>query len=246
MAPGQLITLFSAKGGCGKTTVATNLAAVLHAEGRKRVCLVDLDLEFGDVASMLGLRADRSLTDLLDDDGPLAPDRIPALMTPFRPGLDCLLAPAGPGESQRVPVSLIVELLAVLPTLYDYVIVDTPSRFSAHVLAALDVADHQVLLATPERHALKNLRITLDMLDLLTYQRGTRSIVFNRSDARVDPTAADIAALVRSPIAGHLPLRWEVPASINEGVPLAAAMPNHVLSRAVRRLAEALVVADGG
>jgi pilus assembly protein CpaE len=231
---GRIVTVFSAKGGCGKTTLATNLAAVLHAGGARRVCLVDLDLVFGDVASTLDLEPERSLVDAL---GKLDADRIADLVTSFRPGLDCILAPAGAGEGARVPPGLVGDLLALLPAVYDHVVVDTPAQFSANVLTALDAAHHQVLLTTPERPALKNLRLTLDMLDLLSYPRETRAIVVNRADSRIGLTAPEVEDLVRSPIAGQLPSRWDVPASIDRGVPLVMTDPDHVVSLAIRRLA---------
>jgi MinD-like ATPase involved in chromosome partitioning or flagellar assembly len=166
-------------------------------------------------------------------------------MTSFQVGVDCLLAPAAPGDFSRIPVGLVSELLALLPTVYDYIVVDTPARFSSCVLAALDAADYQVLLTTPERPALKNLRLTLDVLDLLPYDRGSRLIVFNRSDSDTGLTARDVEAMVKSPIAGYLPSGADVPASTNQGVPLASAQPDHVVSQAVRRLADSLVATEG-
>jgi pilus assembly protein CpaE len=244
---GQIITVFAAKGGCGKTTLATNLAVVLHDGGARRICLVDLDLESGDVASTLGLIPARSLADAIPYAGQLDAGRVASMMTSFQVGLDCLLAPAAPGDFSRIPVGLVTELLALLPRVYDYIVVDTPARFSSYVLAGLDAADYQVLLTTPERPALKNLRLTLDVLDLLPYDRQSRLIVFNRSDSDSDTglTAGDVEAMVKSPIAGHLPNRVDVPASTNYGVPLASTQPDHVVSQAVRRLAEALVATDG-
>jgi MinD-like ATPase involved in chromosome partitioning or flagellar assembly len=242
---GQIITVFAAKGGCGKTTLATNLAVVLHDGGARRVCLVDLDLESGDLASTLGLIPARSLANAIPYAGELDAGRVASLMTSFRVGLDCLLAPAAPGDFRRIPVGLVSELLALLPTVYDYIVVDTPARFSSIVLAGLDAADYQVLLTTPERPALKNLRQTLDVLDMLPYDRGSRLIVFNRSDSDTGLAARDVEAMVKSPIAGYLPSRADVPASTNDGVPLASAQPDHVVSQAVRRLADALVANDG-
>jgi Flp pilus assembly CpaE family ATPase len=233
---GRIITMFSAKGGCGKTTLATNLAAVLHADGARRVCLVDLDLTFGDVASTLALDPRRSLVDAVPWQGRLDGSRVPSLVTAFRPGLDCILAPAGPGDGARVRASLVAELLTVLPSSYEYVVVDTPAQFSEHVLTALDAADHQVLMTTPERPALKNLRLTLDMLDLLAYPRQSRAIVVNRCDSRVGLSTTEVEDLVRSPIAGQLPSRRDVPDSINRGVPLAITDPEHVVTRAIRQL----------
>ncbi|MEU0093477.1 P-loop NTPase [Kribbella sp. NPDC006257] len=263
MANGQIITVFAAKGGCGKTTLATNLATVLHDRGTHRVCLFDLDLEYGDVAGVLGLRSERSMIDALANPAAtgdpsyrdpaatgdpsyrdLTAAQVFRMMTSYRPGLDCLLAPTRPGEAALIPVALVSRLLELLPLLYDFVVVDTPSGFSTQVLAALDAADHHVLVTTPDRPALKNLRATIDMLDLLQYDRTARSIVVNRSDAAADlPDVLD--QLVRNPIAGYLPSWNGVPASINRGEPLTAADRDHPVSLAIRQLAATLLPADG-
>jgi MinD-like ATPase involved in chromosome partitioning or flagellar assembly len=241
--PGRVITVFSAKGGCGKTTLATNLAVVLHAGGANRVCLLDLDLGFGDVATTLQLTPERTLADAVPLKRKLDMLGASALVTPFRPGLDCILAPVGPGEAERVPASLVGDLLAVLPAMYDYVVVDTPAQFSEHVLAALDDSNHHVLMTTPEMPTLKSLRLTLDTLDLLSYRRQARSVVFNRSDSRVGLAETEVERVLRSPVACRIPSSWDVPASINRGVPLALAQPEHPVSVAVRRFAEAYLVA---
>jgi MinD-like ATPase involved in chromosome partitioning or flagellar assembly len=241
----QIITVFSAKGGSGKTTVAINLAVALHDGGARHVCLVDLDLAFGDVAISLQLAPTRTLIDAvamppIDDDE----ERLSALLTEFRPGLDCLLAPVEPGDAEKVPATLVTELLDQLRQRYDYVVIDTPSQFSEHVLAALDSSHHHVLLTTPEVPALKNLRLTLDMLDLLSYSRGARSIVFNRSDAYGGLSAADVETAIKSPIAAHVPSSRDVPVSINQGVPIGLSKPDHPVSQAIRQLAAASIVGE--
>jgi pilus assembly protein CpaE len=244
MADGRIITVFATKGGCGKTTVATNLAVTLCARGTRRVCLVDLDLEYGDIACVLGLRVQRTLRNAVDWAGDLTIEQVASLMTPFRPNLDCLLAPTGPGDASHIPHTLVKDLLSLLPALYDFVVIDTPAQFSWVVLTALDAADRQVLVTTPERPALKNLRLTLDVLDLL-YDAVDRSVVVNREDARAGLTPAEIDQLIRTPVAVGLPSWTGVPASINRGEPLAFAYPDHPVSQAIRRLAEQLASSDG-
>ena len=91
--------------------------------------------------------------------------------------------------------------------MFDYVVVDTPPQFTDQVLAALDASHHYVLVATPDIPALKNLRITLDMFDLLDYPRERRLVVLNRGDAKVGLTAADIDRVLRVPIAAHDPVQ---------------------------------------
>jgi pilus assembly protein CpaE len=244
-APGVIVAVLAAKGGCGKTTFAINLALALHAEGARRVCLLDLDLDSGDVASSLHIDADCTLLDAVPGVRTLNRAAVASLVTQYKPGLDCILAPVGPGEAERIPPTLVRDLLAALPTLYDYVIVDTPARFPAHVLAALDAADHHVLVTVPEIPALRSLRLTLDVLDLLSYRRDSRSIIVNRTDPRVVLSAKNVEALVRSPIAGHVPFSWDVPASINNGAPIVAADPDHPASKAIRAFARTQVSAEG-
>jgi Flp pilus assembly CpaE family ATPase len=239
---GQVTTVFSAKGGTGKTTIATNLAVALAEGGEHRVCLLDLDLAFGDVAISLQLDPRRTVVDALSLGEHLDSAKVATLVTNYSPGLDCVLAPVEPGDAERIPATLVAEIIAVLSGMYDFVVIDTPAQFSEHVLVALDASHHHVLITTPEVPALKNLRLTLDMLDLLSYGRNSRFILFNRSDADVGLSAADVERVVKGPISAHVPSSREVPASINRGTPLTAEQPDHPVSQAVRAFAQHQIV----
>jgi Flp pilus assembly CpaE family ATPase len=230
---GEVTTVFSAKGGCGKTTFATNLAVTLATAGQ-RVCLVDLDFAFGDVAITLGLTPTRTVLDVLSLGKTLSEDKVASLVTPYTNGVDCLLAPVAPGEAERIPVAATSTVIDLLRGMYDHVVIDTPAQINEQVLTALDAAHNHVLLTTPELPALKNLRLVLDMLDLLAYERNSRTIVLNRSDADVGLSDADIERVVKSPIAGRVPSSRDVPVSINKGVPLSVQNGQHPVSIAVR------------
>lgn len=236
----RIVTVCSTKGGTGKTTIATNLAAALHARSH-RVCLIDLDLEFGDAAISLRLQPTRSLVDAIGMDVTSSDDAVATLVTPFRPGLDCILAPIEPGAASRIPPEVVTNLLALLRHRYDVVVIDTSSNLSEHVLAALDSSDHHVLIANPEIPSLKNLRLALDMLDLLRYPHSARSIVFNRADDAAGLGEADVRAALKAPIAACVPASRDVPVSINRGVPIVTATPNHQVSRAIRRFAAEVI-----
>lgn len=242
---GQVMTVFAAKGGCGKTTLAINLACALAQGGSRRVVLVDLDLAFGDVAINLQVDPARTIVDAVPMAGRLDQIGAASLLTPYRPGLQVLQAPVTPGEAEKVPAVLVTELLELFTTMADYVVVDTPSQFSEHVLNAMDVSQAHVLLTTPDVPALKNLRLTLDMLDLLSYPRGMRSIVLNRSDSKVGLTAEDVERVVRTPIAAHVPSSREVPVSINKGTPILFGSPHHPVSVAIGRFAQGRLAAQG-
>ena len=230
--------MFAAKGGCGKTTLAINLGVALARQGAGRVCVVDLDLSFGDVAISLQLAPLRTMADGLPMAGHLDMAGTASLLTSYQPGLDVLLAPVTPGDAEKVPPRLVGELLAVLRGMFDYVVVDTPAAFSEHVLTAIDVSSQLVLLTTPDVPALKNLRVTLDMLDLLSYPRQIRSVVVNRSDSKVGLSLEHVERVVRCPISGYIPSSRAVPISINKGVPITLDAPGHPVSQAVMKLAQ--------
>ena len=233
---GRIVTVFAAKGGCGKTTLAINLSVALAKESR-RVCLVDLDLAFGDVAISVQANPSRTIIDAVRMAGHLDTTGAASLLTRYRPELDLLLAPVTPGDAEKIPPPLVRELLTVLRGMYDYVVVDTPAQFSEHVLIAMDASAHHVLLTTPDVPALKNLRVTLDTFDMLSYPADIRSIVLNRSDAKVGLTAEDVARVARTPIAAQVPSSREVPVSINKGTPIVLDNPAHPVSQAISRFA---------
>ena len=242
----RVVTVFSAKGGCGKSTLATNLAVALADGGQRRVCLVDLDLAFGDVGIMLQLVPERSITDAANARERIDPTLVRALLTSYAPGIDVLLAPVGPTDAERIGRELVAQVLAAVRAIADYVVVDTPPAFTEAVLAALDVSDCHVLVATPDVPALKNLRVAMDMLDLLELPKEARLVVLNRSDARVGLTGADVERVLQSPIAVHVPSSRDVPVSINRGVPIMVEKPGHPVSRAVRELALERIVDKAG
>ena len=233
---GKVITVFSAKGGCGKSTLATNLAVTL-AGGNRTVCLVDLDLAFGDVAILLQLSPDRTIADSIGLADRIDETGFRTLLTRYRPGLEVLLAPVKPASSEEIGADLITELLHLARACFDYVVVDTASALSGQMLAALDATHHYVLIATPELPSLKNLRVTLDTFDLLDYRRDARTVVLNRADSKVGLSLPDIQRALRVPINAYIPSSRDVPLSANKGVPLAVSHPGHPVSAAVKELA---------
>ena len=242
---GQIVTVFAAKGGCGKTTLATNLGVVLANGTGQQVCIVDLDLAFGDVAISMQLDPARTVVDALPMAGHLDSAGAASLLTRYRPGLEILLAPVTPGDAEKITPALVGELLTVLRGIFDYVVVDTPAQFSEHVLIAMDSSDHHVLLTTLDVPALKNLRVTLDMLDLLSYPKDIRSVVVNRADSKVGLSLEHVEHVVRCPISARVPSSRAVPISINKGTPITLDSPAHPVSQAITRFAQQRMLPAG-
>jgi pilus assembly protein CpaE len=238
---GRVVTVFSAKGGCGKTTLATNLAAVLADGGRRQVCLLDLDLAFGDVAVALALFPVHTIADAIAlGDSPDA-EGVLALLTPHSPGLTTLVAPVEPGTASSIPAELITRILAILAENFDYVIVDTPPAFDDQVLAAFDASDIIVNLATLDIPAIKNLKLTLETLDLLNFPRERWQILLNRADSKVGLSVHEVEKSLGATIAVQIPSSRDVPAATNRGVPIVLDQPRHPVSLAIRRFAEEYV-----
>ena len=177
-----------------------------------------------------------SIADLIGMAGHIDEQAIQSVVTTHESGLDALCAPAEPSDADRVPGQVVAEILRVARRTYDYVVVDTPPAFTEHVLAAFDSSDTLVLIATLDIPAVKNLRLTLDTLDLLGSPREARIVVLNRSDAKVGLKAEDVVTAIRQDIAIMVPNSTAVPASVNRGVPIVLDEPKHPVSVSLKRL----------
>lgn len=242
---GKVITVFSAKGGVGKTTVSTNLAVALSQLGR-RVCLVDFDLAFGDVAISLQMMPEHSIAEVAAINGEIGPDDLKPLLVKYSDTLSALLGPTSPDPAEGQVKEVAAKIIAALKQSFDYVVVDTPPAFEDQVLQAFDVSDLLLLLLTPDIPALKNLKITLEMLELLNFPRDKYRVVLNRAGAKVGLSERDMEKTLKTPIFASVPAAPEVPAAINRGEPIVTALPKHVSSQAILAIARDAVRALAG
>jgi len=242
---GTLITVFWAKGGCGKTTLSTNLAVALTEHGRHSVCLVDLDLSFGDVAIALQLFPAHTIADAVSMSDGLDTAAVESLLTPHGTiaGLTTLVAPLDPGSNRGITAELVGRILAILKEQYDYVVVDTPPAFDEQVLEALDQSDLIALIATLDIPALKNLKLTLETLDEINFPREKWAVVLNRADSKVGLALNEVEKTLRVPISVQIPSSRDVPATINRGVPIVHEDPKHPVSMAIKQFAEKFILA---
>ena len=234
---GTLFTVFSPKGGVGKTTLSVNLAVALAAR-HGRVCLVDLDLSFGDVALTLQLPPVRTIGDVVALDGDIDADTLQPLLTEHPRGFWTMLAPVQPDAKDTISVTLVARLLSVLKSRFDYVVVDTAPAFDEHVLQAIDASDHLLMVATLDVPTLKNVKIANETLDLLNFPRSRRHVVLNRADDKVGLSAEKVETTLGMPIAQAIPTSTDVAHATNAGEPISASHPRHAASQAYARLAE--------
>lgn len=233
---GHVIAVFSPKGGVGKTTVSANLSIAVAASGRS-VCLLDLDLAFGDVAITLQVFPTLTIEHAAGAEDSLDQALIDSLLTEHSSGVQVLAAPTTPEAVVQVTPLLVQRLITALREQFDVVILDCPPNFDDHTLTALDETDECVLVATLDVPTLKNVKVAIDTLDALMIAEGARHLVLNRADEAVGITVEKVESILGMPVAAAMPSSVEVAAATNAGEPIVLAKPDHPFPFAIRRLA---------
>ncbi|HEV2929918.1 MAG TPA: P-loop NTPase, partial [Propionibacteriaceae bacterium] len=216
--PGRVVTVFSSKGGCGKTFLSTNLAVALGRNGAE-VALVDLDLHFGDVAIMLHLVPSHTIYDATQSPG-LDALTLKSFLTHHDAGIWTLVAPTEPTVADTINPGTIASILKLLRSAFDYGVIDTPPAFSEPVLGAFDESDWLVMLATLDVPSIKNLKLTLQTMELLHFPKNRIRVVVNRADSKVGLRLPDVEKLLSSPVDTTIPSSRSVPLSVNKGSPI--------------------------
>jgi pilus assembly protein CpaE len=237
---GNVITVFSPKGGTGKTVLATNIASYLASKSRKRVLLIDLDLQFGDAAIMLGLDPERTMFDLVQAGGDLDPGKLVAYTTRHKSGLDVLVAPMLPEHAELVTEDRVVRLVEVARDAYDIVVVDTSPFFYGPMLALLGPTDQLLLLCGLDVPTLKNVRLSLRTLELLGFPPSRTNLVLNRVTPDVGLTGRDVEEALGVRVAFEVPNDPVVAPSVNRGAVPALKEADSEFALAVGRVAAAL------
>ncbi len=237
---GKVVTVFSPKGGVGKTTMAVNLALALTDRGARKVCLVDLDLAFGDVAITMQLFPTHSIEHAIGSDDSLDADQLHGLLTRHHGSLMVLAAPSHPDVRDRISPALISRVLRTLKESFDYVIVDTAPAFDEQTLTALDETDECVIVATLDVPTLKNVKVALETLEMLNIARGHRHLLLNRADDAVGISADKVEAILGMSVTAQVSTSMEIAAATNAGNPIVIGNPDHASSAAIRELATGL------
>ncbi len=236
---GKVITVFSPKGGVGKTTVAVNLAIALSNGGASRVCLVDLDLAFGDVAITLQVIPDHTISEAVEAEEHLDFSLLETLLT-VHENCSILAAPTHPDAKDRISPALVRRVLRILREHFDYVLVDTAPAFDDQVLHAFDETDECVLVATLDVPTVKNVKVAIETLDALELVQGHRHLLLNRADDEVGLSPQVVEGLLKMKVATALPTALAVANATNHGRPIVLSRPDHPVSKALIRLAQDL------
>jgi pilus assembly protein CpaE len=237
---GKIVTVFSPKGGTGKTVTATNLAtAAAKFEGRKAL-LLDLDLQFGDAAIMMGVEPDKTIYDLVVAPGELDSEKLAGYTTKHPCGLEILPAPLRPEDAELVTEAKLSRLLEVARESFDVIVVDTSPFFHGPMLATLDRTDELLLLCSLDVPTLKNLRLALQTLDLLSFPKQRVRIVLNRSNSKVGMKPNEVEGALGMKVRFEVPSDRAVPLAVNRGNPVVLAEESADVSRAIKSMAKEL------
>jgi pilus assembly protein CpaE len=243
---GKIVTVFSPKGGTGKTVTATNLAAACAKfEGRKTL-LLDLDLQFGDAAIMLGIDPEKTIYDLVVAPGELDTEKLAGYTTKHACGLEILPAPLRPEDAELVTEAKLGRLLEVAKESFDVIVVDTSPFFHGPMLATLDRTDELMLLCSLDVPTLKNLRLALQTLDLLSFPKQRVSIVLNRSNSKVGMKPNEVEGALGMKVRFEVPSDRAVPLAVNRGNPVVLAEEGADVSKAIKGMAKELFQAPKG
>jgi pilus assembly protein CpaE len=235
----HIFTVFSTKGGSGKTVIATNLAVCFARQG-KRTLLIDFDLHSGDDALVLGLSPRWTILDLVQSPGDLDSEKLAGFVTRHSSGVDLLPAPTRPDEEELVDVERLEPLLAVARQSYDAVVIDTSSQFAPATLLAIDHTDSLVLVGASDVPTIKSLKIALETLELLEMDVKDVRILMNRSGARVGLDDRDVERTLRREITYTLSSDKAIPISVNRGQPVVIDAPKSRVAKSFYDMARSL------
>jgi pilus assembly protein CpaE len=241
---GRVVTVFSPKGGTGKTVTSTNLAAAFAKYEGKQTLLLDLDLQFGDAAIMLGLEPEKTIYDLVVAPGELDSEKLSGYTTRHPSGLDILPAPVRPEDAELVTESKLSRLLEVARESYDVIVVDTSPFFHGPMLATLDRTDELLLVCGLDVPTLKNVRLALQTLELLAFPQNRISVILNRANSKVGMKQNEVENALDVKIRFEVPSDRAVPIAVNRGNPAVLAESGADFSKAVRQMAKGLQPAE--
>lgn len=233
----RTMTVLSPKGGVGKTSVATNLAVALAQTSPMEVVLVDLDLQFGDVSTVLDLTPSHTLEDAFGSGGQ---DNLllKTYLTVHHGGFFVLCGADSPAANDHVGSAQVVALIRQLQEQFRYVVIDTAAGIDEATLGALEVSDDAIVLSTMDIACLRSVRKEIDLLTELDLVPSSRHVVLNFADKQSGLRTKDVEAMLGAPVDVVLPRSKEVPLASNKGEPLVLGSKGGAFAKAIRALAK--------
>lgn len=231
----RIITILSPKGGAGKSTAATNLAVGLAQRHPREVVLVDIDLQFGDVASMLRLEPKATIVDVARR-WPVDSANLKLALTSHRSGLFTLCAPMNPAEADEINAEHVAGIISALHRSFKYVIIDTDPGLSERVLSALDLSTDIVMVCATEVPSITGLRKALTALDVVGLVSANRRFLLNRANAKTGVDIQEVERAIGHRVDIRVPSSLDMVLACNDGVPIMESEKNPEIVKAFTEL----------
>jgi pilus assembly protein CpaE len=240
IARGTVITVFGAKGGIGKTTIATNLSTALANSTRANVALVDMDTRFGDVAIMMDIAVEESIADLAKKMDELDRESIKDHLARHHTGVSILPAPLHPTEWRNLTPQHIEKIVDLLAQGHDYVVIDTPGTFNEIIAATLELADIILLITSMDIASIKDTALALEMLRAADVLEDKVKLIINHSTSSNSLREEDVERVLEYGVTWRIPHDYNVASANQLGIPIVVAKPYARVSRSVTDIAYAL------
>jgi pilus assembly protein CpaE len=244
---GKVLTVFSTKGGAGKSVIAANMAVILARRSDRPVVLVDADLQFGDVAVMLKLAPQHTIVDAVGSVDRLDATLLQQFLMKHEPsGLYILPAPLEPSFADQISAAEMVRIIELLRTFCSYVVIDTPAYFNEVVLGLIEESDEVLLIAGMDIPNIKNVKIGLQTLRLLNVPMTKLHLVLNRANSKVKLDVSEVERTLQIKAEALIPSDVVVPQSVNKGTPVVLDAPKSGVARSIEQLAALFATEDAG
>ena len=232
----NVICVLGLKGGSGKTLTSVNLAVSLANAGHS-VAILDLDLQFGDVALAMGLAPMRTIYDLVRSGGALDAGKLEDFLMEHPSGARALLAPIRPDQAAMITVPFLSEVQRLLGEMFEFVVVDTPPSFAPEVISCVDSSSDVLVVAMRDTLSLKNTKLGLETLERMEYDRRRVKILLNRANTNVGIEREDVLAILGRDVDILVPSHRDITRSVNQGEPIAGQRGTEA-AKAFRAVAE--------
>ncbi|MCB0996345.1 MAG: P-loop NTPase [Acidimicrobiales bacterium] len=242
----RVITVLSAKGGTGKSVVATNLAYGLGVATENQTVLVDLDIHFGDCANALNLEPEQTLADAAMASASLDATTLKVFLTPHPAGFYVLCAPTSLADAAEITPEQVKSVLSILSLTFDYVVVDTSPGIDDQSLTALEFSTDMVLVCSSEVPSVRAMRRQVETLDMVGMTNQQRHFVVNRAGTRVGLRTSDIEETVGLEAEVEIPSSRSVVLSMNQGTPILEGASRDAAARALQDLVKKFLPSDDG
>jgi pilus assembly protein CpaE len=237
---GRIVSIFSSKGGSGKTFVTANLGATVAQVTGRPVAVVDLDVDMGDVFTYFGREPTASIHDLMELGEGASGEKIREVGVEVAPGVWAFGAP--PDPTVEAPAGEAVgKFLRAIRNEFPYVVVDASVDYSDSALVCFDLSDQICLVTSLDVVGVKHLSKALDTLLAIGLPRDRFRVVLNRADSKVGLDASDVERVMKIQVDAMIPSSRLVPTSLNKGKPVVLDEPNSEVAAALKQLAQRFI-----